>query len=148
VDDILNPLATEIEFPSDMGWAHRLRHVRALAAALEEWELAILMAARAGVAPASWAEIGDVLGMTRQSAWQRLATDVDRPDDPRHRLLKARLGALIAGYDAALAEQELDGVDAAEIEDSKDIRGFAKQFRALVNQHAKECRLDELEDVL
>ena len=51
-----------------------LAEVQQLSADLEEWRLrAVADARRAGV---SWREIGEALGMTRQSAWGRFATQL------------------------------------------------------------------------
>lgn len=144
---MLLELASELEGPAFPGWPYQLRHVHALSRALEEWELALLMAARSGVDAASWAEIGEALGMTRQSAWQRWADEVDRPADPQHRLLKARISALMAELDAEVAQLEMDGLGRQQVEHDLG-GGFAERLRDLINEHARTCALDGYEDLV
>lgn len=150
MDTNLSDLAEELERPGDPGWLHRLRVLRALKAALDDWETALLMAARAGLDGASWTEIGEELGMTRQSAWQRFAGEVDRPSTPAHRLLKARIDGLIAETDVELAEAETSDLDDESLEAIRhdNQQALNKQFSQLVDQHARECELAPWKDLL
>lgn len=144
---MLLELASELENPGFPGWRYQLRHVQALSQALKEWELALLMAARSGVDAASWAEVGAALDMTRQSAWQRWADEVDRPEEPQHRLLKARISALMAELDAEVAQLEMGGLGRQQVEDALG-GGFAERLRDLINEHTRRCVLDDYEDLV
>lgn len=147
MDRLLDELTEEIEAPAGGSWRSQLRMVRALRAAIGEWEIALLMAARSGADAASWTELSDDLGMTRQAAWQRFASEADRPESAQHRLLKGRIDALIAELETETATLELSGLHPDDVashrQGSED--ELKKRFRELVNEHIRQCDIAGLE---
>ena len=120
--------------PRGDDWKRQLKATRALIAAADVWELAIIMRARAGSRGVSWNEVGETAGMSRQAAWQRYAHLVDRPESASMRVLKARIDALVAERDLEIATADAEMLELPD--DAVDVHEQAlRDFEAIVSEH-------------
>lgn len=94
-------------------WEHKgdfAEVIEAAHVAADEGQLALRRWVDAGRrAGMSWAEVGDVLGITKQAAQQRFRSDADAGATASHDLIEVRLGATAFNEMRMLREEGLKG---------------------------------------